>query len=134
MQHHFPTSFFAFFPLCLLALLTKLANKNLTIYLVKRKPEIPFSGNQLLYHTKLSYYNIIVISVVRFSPQWHCPDTLQCSQYTGRPKRQEKHCREIINMLLTVSVHVAIRNDDQSIYKHWGVFIDGRRKADKVIF
>lgn len=36
-------------------------------------------------------------------------------------------------MLLTVSVHVAIRNDDQSIYKHWGVFIDGRRKADKVI-
>lgn len=36
-------------------------------------------------------------------------------------------------MLLTVDLHVAIRNDDQSIYKHWGLFIDGRRKADKVI-
>lgn len=36
-------------------------------------------------------------------------------------------------MLLTVGLHVAIRNDDQSIYKHWGLFIDGRRKADKVI-
>ena len=36
-------------------------------------------------------------------------------------------------MLLTVGLHVAIRHDDQSIYKHWGVFIDGRRKPDKVI-
>lgn len=39
----FPHIFFRLFSLCLLALLTKLANKKLTIYLVKKTPEVPVS-------------------------------------------------------------------------------------------